>query len=203
VAERLSSDKPTQRDMLGSFLSHGLTREEAEGEILVQIIAGSDTTATAIRTTMLYLMTSPSSYASLAKEVRAAAGSGAISSPIRDSEARRLPYLQAVIKEGLRVFPPVVGVMSTTVPKGGDIMHGLAIPEGTEIGWTAFGVLRSKAIFGPDADVFRPERWLEAGPEQLRNMTAQWELVFKYGKWQCLGKTIALIELNKIFFEVR
>lgn len=197
------SDKTVKRrDMLGSFLTHGLTREEAEGETLVQIMAGSDTTATAIRTTMLYLMTSPSCYSKLAREVREAAQSGAISSPTTNSEAGNLRYLQAVIKEGLRVFPPVTGLMSTTVPKGGDFMHGMSIPEGTDIGWTAFGVLRCKEVYGADADVFRPERWLEAGEDQLKNMVAQWELVFKYGKWQCLGKTVALMELNKVFAEV-
>ncbi|KAK1635288.1 cytochrome P450 [Colletotrichum phormii] len=203
VAERLMSDKTAKRrDMLGSFLAHGLTREEAEGETLVQIIAGSDTTATAIRTTMLYLMTSPSCYSKLAKEVREAANAGVISSPVTNREAGGLQYLQAVIKEGLRVFPPVTGLMSTTVPAGGDFMHGMSIPEGTDIGWTAFGVLRSKAVYGPDADVFRPERWLEAGEDELKAMTAQWELVFKYGKWQCLGKTVALMELNKVFVEL-
>ncbi|KAL0933071.1 cytochrome P450 [Colletotrichum truncatum] len=203
VAERLMLDKTAKRrDMLGSFLAHGLTREEAEGETLVQIIAGSDTTATAIRTTMLYLMTAPSCYSKLAEEVRKADREGIISSPVTNREASDFCYLQAVIKEGLRVFPPVTGLMSTTVPKGGDFMHGMSIPEGTNIGWTAFGVLRSKAIYGPDADVFRPERWLEAEEDHLKAMMAQWELVFKYGKWQCLGKTIALMELNKIFVEL-
>ncbi|OLN97575.1 Pisatin demethylase 4 [Colletotrichum chlorophyti] len=203
VAERLKSDKTLKwRDMLGSFLAHGLTQEEAEGETLVQIIAGSDTTATAIRTTMLYLITSPSCYSKLATEVRTAAKGGTISSPITNHEAGDLRYLQAVVREGLRVFPPVTGLMSTTVPKGGDFMHGMSIPEGTDIGWTAFGVLRSKIVYGSDADVFRPERWLEAGEDQLKSMTAQWELVFKYGKWQCLGKTVALMELNKVFVEL-
>ncbi|RXG49750.1 hypothetical protein VDGE_00407 [Verticillium dahliae] len=186
VAERIASGK-VQRDMLGSFLAHGLTPEEAEGEALVQVLAGSDTTATAMRMTMVYLMTTPTAYNALTKE---------------DAEARRLPYLQATIREGLRVFPPVTGLMSVAVPRGGDVMHGMSIPEGTQIGWSAFGVLRSKAVFGPDADTFRPERWLEAGDEELKAMTAQWELVFKYGKWQCLGKTVALLDLNKIFVEL-
>ncbi|KAH6691663.1 benzoate 4-monooxygenase cytochrome P450 [Plectosphaerella plurivora] len=201
VAERIASGKQ-RRDMLGSFLAHGLTREEAESEALVQVIAGSDTTATAIRMTMLYLMGSPTAYNALIKEIRDADASGLISSPVREVEARRLQYLQAVLKEGLRVFPPVTGLMSVVVPPGGDVMHGMNVPAGTEIGWSAFGVLRNKAVFGPDADTFRPERWLEAHPDQLKAMTAQWELVFKYGKWQCLGKTIALLELNKVYVEL-
>jgi hypothetical protein len=152
--------------------------------------------------TMLYLMGNPTAYGALVREIREADASGFISSPVRDVEARSLPYLQAVLKEGLRVFPPVTGLMSVVVPPGGEVMHGMNIPAGTEIGWTAFGVLRSKGVFGPDADVFRPERWLDAHPDQHKAMTAQWELVFKYGKWQCLGKTVALLELNKVFVEV-
>lgn len=188
--------------MLASFLRHGLTREEAEGEALVNIIAGSDTTATAIRTTMLYLMSSPQAYRKLAHEVRAAAAEGRLSSPIRDDEARKLPYLQAVIKEGMRVFPPVTGLMPTEVPPGGDVIRGYPIPEGTEIGWSAFGVQHSKEVYGGDAEAFRPERWLEVkDEEQLRAMTSTWELIFKYGKWQCLGRAVALIELNKVFVE--
>lgn len=201
VSERFAAKGPPERqDMLSSFLRHGLTREEAEGEALVNIIAGSDTTATAIRTTMLYLMSSPQVYRRLVHEVRSA---GRLSTPITDEEARRLPYLQAVIKEGLRVFPPVTGLMPVAVPPGGDVVRGVAVPEGTEIGWSAFGVQHSKDVYGADAEVFRPERWLEVkDEEQLRSMISTWELVFKYGKWQCLGRTVALMELNKVFVEV-
>lgn len=203
VNERLASKNTQNKDMLASFLRHGLSREEAEGEALVNIIAGSDTTATAMRTTMLYLMSSPPVYRKLAHEIRAAAADGRLSSPITDEEARGLPYLQAVIKEGLRVFPPVTGLMPTVVPPGGDVICGVHMPEGTEIGWSAFGVQHSKGVYGLDAETFRPERWLEVkDEEQLRAMTSTWELVFKYGKWQCLGRSVALMELNKVFVEV-
>lgn len=203
MTERLAfKDPDASKDMLASFLRHGLTGDEAQGEALTNIIAGSDTTATAIRTTMLYLMSSPPAYRKLAEEVRTAAAAGRISNPITDEEARALPYLQAVIKEGLRVFPPVTGLMPTVVPAGGDVLGGVPVPEGTEIGWSAFGVQHSKRVYGTDAEVFRPERWLEGDAEHQRAMLGTWELVFKYGKWQCLGRTVALMELNKVFVEV-
>lgn len=203
VNNRLASKNNQRKDMLASFLRHGLSREEAEGEALVNIIAGSDTTATAIRTTMLYLMSSPQVYRKLAHEIRVAAAEGRLSSPITDEEARGLPYLQAVIKEGLRVFPPVTGLMPTVVPPGGDVICGIHLPEGTEVGWSAFGVQHNKEVYGLDAETFRPERWLEVKDEEhLRAMNSTWELVFKYGKWQCLGRSVALMELNKVFVEV-
>jgi cytochrome P450 len=126
-----------------------------------------------------------------------------ISSPIQDAEARKLPYLQAVIKEGLRIFPPVVGLMSKVVPPEGDVIDNLFVPGGTRIGYGAYGIFRDKKIWGQDADTFRPERWLEALPEKAKEMELTLELIFSYGKYQCLGKNLAMMELNKIFVEVR
>jgi cytochrome P450 len=114
-----------------------------------------------------------------------------------------MPYLQAVIKEGLRIFPPVTGLMSKDVPAGGDTVNGLFIPEGTKIGYCAWGLFRDKNIWGEDSALFRPERWIEGPAEKLREQEAALELIFGYGRWQCLGKNVAMIELNKVFVEVR
>ena len=57
-------------------------------------------------------------------------------------------------------------------------------------------------MYGADADVYRPERWLEATELKLQAMTRSVELVFGTGKYGCLGKTIAFLELNKVFAEV-
>jgi cytochrome P450 len=61
---------------------------------------------------------------------------------------------------------------------------------------------RNIDIFGADADIFRPERWLEAQGEQLQMMERNNELIFGYGRFQCLGKNVAFMELNKVFVEV-
>lgn len=121
---------------------------------------------------------------------------------IKDAEAKKMPYLQAVIKEGLRIFPPVTGLMSKMVPPGGDTYDGMFIPEGTQIGYSAVGVFRDKSIWGDDVNVFRPERWLEGTSEEIHLREYTMELVFGHGRWQCLGKNVAMIELNKVFVEV-
>lgn len=198
VAERFGPNKKVQRDMLGSFVSHGLTQEEAESGMFIQITAGSDTTATAIRTTMLHLLT----HAHVMSKLRTEISNTQISSPIRESEARQMPYLQAIIKEGLRMFPPVVGLMSKEVPPDGDVINNKFVPGGTKIGFGAYGIFRDKEAWGQDSETFRPERWLEVSPEKLKEMEATLELVFGYGRYQCLGKTLAMMELNKIFVEL-
>lgn len=203
VSERLANPKAAaHRDMLGSFLKHGLTPAEAQGEMLVAVLGGSDTTATALRTTLLHIITSPDTYARLSNEIRSAASAGKISSPITDAEARALPYLQAVIKEGLRINPPATGTMDVIIPKGGDTICGIHVPEGTEVGASVFSVHNLERIYGHDAEMFRPERWLEADGEKLKAMERTLQLVFKAGKWQCLGRDVAAIELNKTFVEV-
>ncbi|UPL04224.1 hypothetical protein LCI18_015158 [Fusarium solani-melongenae] len=199
TAERFGPDKKVQKDMLGSFVAHGLTQKEAESEILLQIIAGSDTTATAIRSTMLHIITSPRVYNKLRTEISKTTYSEPI---IPDSIGRDLTYLQAVIKEGLRIFPPVAGLMSKEVPPQGDTWKGQFIPGGTSVGYCAWGIFRREDIWGSDAGEFRPERWIESPPEKIKEMESALDLIFSYGRWQCLGRPVALMELNKIYFEL-
>jgi cytochrome P450 len=93
--------------------------------------------------------------------------------------------------------------MSKVVPPEGDVIDNLFVLGGTRIGYGAYGIFRDKKIWGQDADTFRPERWLEALPEKAKEMELTLELIFSYGKYQCLGKNLAMMELNKIFVEVR
>ncbi|KAE9376647.1 cytochrome P450 [Stipitochalara longipes BDJ] len=198
VAQRFGPGAKARDDMLGSFIKHGLTAEEAQSEIVVQIIAGSDTTAIAIRIIVLYLITTPR----VLSKFRAEYSRASISSPITDAEARNLPYLQAIIKEGLRIWPPIVGLQAKLVPPGGDVINGHFVPARTKIGTAIFGIMRNKKVFGEDADVFRPERWLDAPPEKIKQREQTVDLVFGAGRFKCLGNSVALIELNKIFIEL-
>ncbi|KAK4160369.1 putative cytochrome P450 E-class, group I [Cladorrhinum sp. PSN259] len=201
--KRYGPNKVEARDMLGSFVNHGLSYTNAWMEAFVQIGAGSDTTSTAIRMTLFYLMSNPESYQKLQAEIDAAVRDGRVSSPVEEGEAKRLRYLQAVIKEGLRIWPPVAGLM----PKISDTEQtvcGMKVPPGTNVCWGAFSVLRNKKVFGVDAETFRPDRWLEEkDTERLRVMEQVQGLCFgTTSRWECLGKAIAQLELNKVFVEL-
>ncbi|PKS07210.1 hypothetical protein jhhlp_005812 [Lomentospora prolificans] len=200
AAERFGPDRIEQRDMLGSFVRHGLTQREAQSETLLQILAGSETSATAIRSTLLYIITCPAVYTKLVTEILEA--SKTLPSPIPNAASKDLPYLQAVIKEGLRIFPPVASVFTKTTPPEGDTWNGVHIPGGTGISYNAFGLARNKKVWGEDAALFRPERWLEGTAEEIRARESVLDMVFGYGKYKCLGQSIAYMELNKIFFEL-
>ncbi|EAW12175.1 cytochrome P450 [Aspergillus clavatus NRRL 1] len=204
VSERFGPNRIVRKDMLGSFIAHGMTQEEANSETLVQIVAGSDTTATAIRAIFLHVISSPHIYSTLRKEIDNA---GPISSPITKAEAENLFYLQAVIEEGLRFWPPIGLLASKLVPNGGATINGFFMPEGSNIGVSIMGIQRSKDIFGEDADEFRPERWLNIGEGEAekareKKMRGTVDLVFASGKYSCPGRQVAMMELNKIFVEV-
>jgi cytochrome P450 len=98
--------------------------------------------------------------------------------------------------------PAGAGLGYRVVPKGGDTLSGYYVPEGTLVGYNWFGLFASKQLWGDDADIFRPERFLEGSQQEIRRKDGMVEMIFSYGKWQCLGKNVAMVELNKVFVEV-
>jgi cytochrome P450 len=153
-----------------------------------------------MRSTLLSIISNPRVYSRLVQEIDGAVARGAISSPITEEEAKRLPYLQAVLKEGLRRFPPITQLRERMVPPEGDWYNGTFIPGGTFVGLNAWG-LQLNPVFGDDPEVFRPERWLTEDKECLQQMGQVQELIFGYGTTRCLGIPIAMMNLNKIFVE--
>lgn len=73
--------------------------------------------------------------------------------------------------------------MAKEVPQGGDIFKGVSFPEGTRIGYCAWGIFWREDIWGEGIDEFRPERWIEASPERLKEMDGTLDLIFGYGRW--------------------
>lgn len=210
VDQRAADPTDERSDMLASFIRHGLTGDELRTEAAEQVVAGSDTTSSAINGVFLHLVANPRVQRKLQREIDEAVQSGD-SSPLSASgiipheRARQLPYLQAVIRESMRVRPPVVNIFSKNVPPGGDTVtvdgQSVFIPGGTCIGYSAGAMHHDKALYGDDAQSFRPERWFEKDAEKLVAMTRTNDLIFGDGKWQCLGKPVAVIELGKIVFE--
>ncbi|KAJ5806313.1 uncharacterized protein N7503_003915 [Penicillium pulvis] len=210
VDARAASSTHEKSDMLASFMRHGLAGDELRTEALEQILAGSDTTAGGIRGTLLHIITNPRVYLKLQREIDDAVSRG--NAPgmgeglVTAAQTKLLPYLQAVIREALRVWPPVVNIFSRDVPAGGDTVsvdgESVFLPGGVCIGYSAYAMHRSEKIYGKDAKAFRPERWLESNPDKLAVMTRTNDLIFGYGKFQCLGKPVAQIEIGKTVFEL-
>ncbi|KAK5653208.1 hypothetical protein OQA88_9106 [Cercophora sp. LCS_1] len=201
VAARYGADRKRGTDVLQQFVESGLTRKEVEAEALVHLLGGADTTATALRNTIFYLSTSPAAYARLRSEI-AAFLPQANRPVISDAQAKSLPYLQACIKEALRMWPPISGLAPKVSGKD-DVICGKKVPAGTYVAWAIFGAMKDKAVFGADAEIFEPGRWIGKNEQKLREMESAQGLVFNTGtRWECLGRRLAYLELGKALFEL-
>jgi cytochrome P450 len=79
----------------------------------------------------------------------------------KDKVLEELPYLDAVVKEGLRCFPPIPMSQPRYVPKGGKNIDGYFIPGGTIVSCQAWSVHRLNEDVYVKGDEFVPERWLD------------------------------------------
>jgi cytochrome P450 len=198
------SAKVRRKDVLQSFVDSGLSRDEVESEALIHMVGGTDTSALALRNIVFFVASNAVVYLKLRTEIDTVVAEAGLSMSdiVPDVRARGMPYLQAVIKEALRMWPPVMGLMAR-MSEQDDVICGHRVPARTHVAWSAWAVMKDKDIFGADADVFSPERWLDADPEQLKAMESVQGLVFASGtRWGCLGQRLAYIELDKTIFEV-
>ncbi|KAF8850435.1 cytochrome P450 [Acephala macrosclerotiorum] len=169
VTERINDETKTDReDMLSHFLSAGITPTECIYESMVTILGGSDTMSIALRSIMLFTITNPRVYNTLVSSILEFSASLHNDMIPSTTNLKRLPYLEAVIKESLRIFPPGTGQMPKLTPRGGDTLNGIKIPAGTNVGTNPWFIMRDPANFGPDAEMFKPERWVEADEESWR-----------------------------------
>ncbi|CAI6341915.1 unnamed protein product [Periconia digitata] len=174
-------------------------QKRAHVTLLIQ--AGADTTATALGSILRFLVATPSSLARLSDDIAQADKAGLLSTPIKYEETRQhLPYMVAVIKEGLRLNPPAPNLFGRVVPAGGKVIDGIFIPGGTEVTTHAYTMQRDTGLYGEDAEVFKPERWLVNDETTLEYEASQF--TFGMGPRVCLGKDIAIMEMYKLLPEI-
>ncbi|KZT08062.1 cytochrome P450 [Laetiporus sulphureus 93-53] len=166
---------------------------------LVAIIAGSDTVATTLSNTFYFLCSNPSSYSRLRAELDEAFPPGK-GEPTNTIKLAQLGYLNAVINEALRLFPPVPTALqrAPTIGSGGHMLGtSLFIPEGTAVYVPPYALHRDPRYFSPDPNKFWPERWLVTDdPNIITNKNAF--IPFSIGPSGCVGKPVAQIELRMI-----
>lgn len=140
---------------------------------LSNIFAGSDTTAVSLSSILYNLLRYPDTLRKLREEIDSHQADGRASSPhITFKESQDMPYLQAVIKEALRLHPATGLPLWRVVPEGGAEICGQFFPGGTTVGLNTWVAHYNEDVFGPDAKVFRPERWIENDEEEIKRMDA-------------------------------
>ncbi|KAF7958363.1 hypothetical protein EAE96_001912 [Botrytis aclada] len=157
-------------------------------EAFLFIIAGTDTTGSTMANALYYILSSSSVSSKLLDELTA---HGITSHETFDCNVvQRLPYLTAVVKESMRVYTIVPGVLPRIVPDGGVVVDGHFIPAGTSISQTHISLHHNASIF-PSPEKFDPDRWLRDEEKVLEKYFAP----FSKGSRSCLGMNLANKEM--------
>lgn len=157
--------------------------------------AGSDTTAIAIANIIYLLVTHPDVLEKLRAEVDEVLDPGESVAPY--DKVKHLPYLRAVLDEGLRMMPPVSFSLPRRTPAEGCVIMNEFVPGETTVSITAESAHRDPQVF-PDPDTFKPERWLgEAGRELQSGFIA-----FSTGGRGCIGRNISYLEQTVLLASV-
>ncbi|KAF2837252.1 cytochrome P450 [Patellaria atrata CBS 101060] len=162
---------------------------------LVNIGAGADTISSALQAFFYHAIRTPGVYNQLRKEVDEAQARGELSAVVSHAEAQNLPYLQATIKEALRFHTPIGFGFPRVAPAGGITILDRHFPEGVTLSVNPWVIHRNKELFGDDADVFNPDRWMDA--ERAKEMN-KYMIPFGAGYNQCPGRHLAHMELSKL-----
>jgi cytochrome P450 len=194
-------------DLLSMFLKAQADRPDfmTDERVLVMAVsmafAGSETTAISLAAVFYYLLKNPRCYYKLKEEIDGGVENGTIENRgdglVSWSESQKLPYLDACIKEAFRMHPAAGLPLERVTPPQGVEICGRHIPGGTIVACSAWVMHRRSEVYGDDVDHYRPERWLEAGQEQLKEMNACM-LQFGAGPRTCIGKNISLLEVYKL-----
>ncbi|KAA8893037.1 cytochrome P450, partial [Sphaerosporella brunnea] len=191
IISRMNATK-TRKD----FMSKILSEKEAQGVTVptlisnssTLVIAGSETTASFLSGTTYSLCRNPRVYKLLAGEIRS---SFSDYSHINGHSTESLPYLKAVIEEGLRTYPPTPFGMGRFSP--GETVDGIYIAEGIEVFTSSWSATHSEDNFHRPYE-FIPERWLDKGCTDKKEASQP----FLLGTRVCLGRNLAMLEMRVI-----
>lgn len=186
VADAMKEGKADD-SVLSRFIDNpSLSNDRLRDAMALMYVTGVDTTSTAIINLFYQLLLHPECQRRLQVELDAA---GADSRTLSFEEIRKLPLWNAIWKETLRFPPAPLGVPHCTTQD--DVWNGYFIPKGSAIYFNIGFMLRDKTIWGEDADLFRPERFIPELNPNYANLPDMSNIPFGFGLRICPGRYLA------------
>ncbi|KAH8653877.1 cytochrome P450 [Xylariales sp. PMI_506] len=196
------SEQYAQGDIIATLLQSG--SEFSDNYLIDQsmdfMIAGQETTATAVALALYSVSEHPEIQRCLREEIRAKLPSPSSGNQVDAALIESLPYLVAVCNEVLRLYSPVVYCHRQTVAPNTRI-GSVPIPKGTVVTVAPGLIHESRNVWGPQANVFDPDRWLvrtdgEIKVDPLGGTNDPYAVMpFTYGPRQCIGERFARGEM--------
>jgi cytochrome P450 len=168
----------------GRMLAAGLSASEVKAQCKDLLFAGTDSTGMNLAIIIRNLALHPDKCETLRAKI---SSNAALGPEAQDIQA--LPYLSAVVKEGLRISMANPTRLPHVVPSTGWSFKSSFFPPNTIVGCSAFELHMNSTIY-PDSRTFQPERWLDASEE----MNKYW-VAFGAGSRACIARNLATTEL--------
>ncbi|KAJ0410486.1 hypothetical protein ATCC90586_000656 [Pythium insidiosum] len=207
ISQCMSSNGASHRNLVSLFLDKrvdedGATRIDAQRihDMAINFIAaGRETTAQAMTWVVLMLNRYPAVLDRVREELRSqlageSIGEDAVLVPTME-QVHGLVYLEAVIKETLRLHP-ITAVTARTATTDTTLHDGTFIRAGTRVVLPTYALGRLEAVWGNDAKEFKPERWIEPSTGRLRQVSPFKFPAFHAGPRRCLGVRFSLMEMK-------
>ncbi|KAJ0412246.1 hypothetical protein ATCC90586_006632 [Pythium insidiosum] len=199
--------KSASKDIVSLFLENRLdddaevdeaaTAKYLRDTVLNFLVAGRDSTAQTLSWFLWCLSRNANVEQKIRDELASALPelmSGELSSPSME-QVQRLTYLEAAIRETLRLHPPVP-INTKHVMRDVVLSDGTLLRKGATVSLAYYAMGRMPFIWGPDATEYKPERWLDAATGRLVNVSAFQFVSFHAGPRMCLGVNLAMMELK-------
>ncbi|KAJ2858469.1 hypothetical protein J3B02_000219 [Coemansia erecta] len=160
-------------------------------EIMMLLVAGTDTTSNTLTWITMHLLHNPEAYQRLCREIR---NKFPTSATIRYDDAKaRLPYLTAVILEAMRLTPSASGYLPRRVPSSGIFIGEYHVPAGNEINVAIAACHRNPQIWS-NPHIFDPSRFMgDQGQVYAKEI-----LAFSTGVRVCVGRNLAWMEMYTV-----
>ncbi|KAI0399986.1 cytochrome P450 monooxygenase-like protein [Xylaria palmicola] len=180
-------------DFFGQMIkANTITEAELREQARALIVAGSETTATTLAAITLQLLRSPDVLTKLQHEIRSTFTSV---DQITGDATSGLGYLNGVIEECLRVFPPVTINLPRYSP--GAVIDGHYVPGGVVVGNSNYEMSRDPRYWH-EPEKFLPERWIGDGYQDNKKASQP----FSTGPRGCLGVNLAYLEMRIVLAKV-
>ncbi|KAF9429504.1 hypothetical protein BGZ76_001221 [Entomortierella beljakovae] len=196
--ERANGNGETGNDY-EDMIAGKLTDLAVEVEAIVFLVAGSETSSTAMTNTLMFLVKNPGTLKRLRDEIDEATSRNLYGALPSYDQVRNLPYLTACIKESMRLRPVAASGLPREVPED-VVMGGYVVPKGTIV-LAQLAHLHWSNEYFPDAMKFIPERWIP-GESPYPPVDDFTYYPFSAGTRNCVGKNFAMMEMRLILASI-